>query len=137
MALSIKPDSIRLYRTSVSVLSLTLAFPVCGTELENVPRSVQRKTPSLKWGGGVGIPTAMMTESGAWAAASAGCDRLVHLTIWLFPGTSQREGIPSLPKGKIKQHMRPGGVGKTGTGGRESWPLPLALFLTPSESFHW
>lgn len=34
------------------MLSPSLAFPVCGFELENVPRSVQRKLPSLKWGGG-------------------------------------------------------------------------------------
>lgn len=75
--------------------------------------------------------------SQARAAFFARWGWLLCLTIWLFTGTSQREGIPSLPKGKIKQHVRLGGVGKTGTGGRESWPLPLALFLAPSESFHW
>lgn len=78
-----------------------------------------------------GILRAMMVESEALAAASARCGWLLSLTIWLFTGTSQREGIPSLPKGKIKQHLRLGGVVKTGTGGRESWPLPLAFSSPP------
>lgn len=84
---------------------------------------------------GVGILRAMMVES---RAGCCFCKVWPALTIWLFLGTSQREGIPFLPKGKIKQHMRLGGVlVRPGTGGRESWPFPLALCLAPSESFHW
>lgn len=103
-----------------------------------VPRSVQRKPPSLKWDG-VGQDT--QTHDGGVRGTGFFCEvwQLPYLTISLFPGTSQTQGIPSLPKGKRKQPMRLGWGGgfKTGTGGRESSPLPRALFFAPSESFHW
>ena len=36
------------------MLNLSPAFPVCGRGLENVSRSIQRKTLSLKQGGELG-----------------------------------------------------------------------------------
>lgn len=75
-----------------------------------VPRSVQRKPPSLKWDG-VGQDT--QTHDGGVRGTGFFCEvwQLPYLTISLFPGTSQTQGIPSLPKGKRKQPMRLGGGG--------------------------
>ena len=84
MALSIKAASGGLYRTDASVLNLSLAFPVCGPGLENVSRSIQRKTPSLKQGGEMGYLPDSPGKSGLVSRGSK---------VLLFPLESRRVPI--------------------------------------------